>query len=74
MDKQNGLVPISGTLRLLGASETTPPSGPGGTFSQLAFNEAGNELIAVKKASSLEDLGKVHSYLHVSANHQLMLS
>ncbi|QRV73967.1 lactonase, 7-bladed beta-propeller [Ceratobasidium sp. AG-Ba] len=48
-DMTKGLVPIPNTIRHLGVNQTTPPSGPPGTVSDLLFSSNGEELyVSVK--------------------------
>ena len=67
VDTERGLTPIRDTLRLFGANETTPPIGPFGTFSVVVFNDAGTELLALKKGFSDEEHGKYFKFLEVGS-------
>ncbi|KAI0741357.1 hypothetical protein C8Q80DRAFT_1110448 [Daedaleopsis nitida] len=49
VDSKLGLVGIPNTLRYLGFNQTTPPNGPPGTVSQIAFTEDGSKLLASYK-------------------------
>ncbi|KAI0642115.1 hypothetical protein C8Q79DRAFT_987640 [Trametes meyenii] len=46
VDKKLGLVSIPNSLRNIGLNQTTPPSGPPGTASQLIFTPDGSKLVA----------------------------
>ncbi|KAH9851903.1 hypothetical protein C2E23DRAFT_828093 [Lenzites betulinus] len=52
VDKTLGLVPVPNTLRYLGFNQTTPPFGPPGTVSQIAFSEDGHTLLASFKGNA----------------------
>ncbi|KZP00879.1 hypothetical protein CALVIDRAFT_552562 [Calocera viscosa TUFC12733] len=39
-----GLLPIEGSFRALGVKQTTPPSGPPGSFAQILFSDDGKHL------------------------------
>jgi hypothetical protein len=44
-----GLIPIPNTTRYLGLNQTTPPTGPPGTVSDVIFSSDGEELhVSVK--------------------------
>ena len=51
MDKNLGLVAITNTLRYLSLNQTTPPSGPPSTTSQIAFNHDESKLIVSIKGA-----------------------
>ncbi|PPR00852.1 hypothetical protein CVT26_012487 [Gymnopilus dilepis] len=52
-----GLVPKPNTLRLLHVNQTTPPSGPLGSLSTIAFSPDDSKLIATVKAVDLTAAG-----------------
>ncbi|KAL4247983.1 hypothetical protein ABKN59_002410 [Abortiporus biennis] len=49
--KSKGLVPVPNTQRSLYLNQTTPPTGPAGTASQLMFSDDGGHLIASVKGT-----------------------
>ncbi|KAF9481112.1 hypothetical protein BDN70DRAFT_831574 [Pholiota conissans] len=49
VDKTQGLVPISNTVRSLGLNQTTPATGPAGSASHIIFSEDNSQLIASVK-------------------------
>ncbi|KAI0369141.1 hypothetical protein BV20DRAFT_968326 [Pilatotrama ljubarskyi] len=51
VDKKLGLVSIPNSRRTIGLNQTTPPSGPPGTASQLVFNHDESKLIASVKGN-----------------------
>ncbi|KZP00878.1 hypothetical protein CALVIDRAFT_216268 [Calocera viscosa TUFC12733] len=44
-----GLLPIASSVRSFGVQETTPPSGPAGSFAQILFSEDGQHLFVSLK-------------------------
>lgn len=46
-----GLSPIANTKRSIALNQTTPPTGPGGTASQIAFSQDGKHLVAAIKGA-----------------------
>jgi hypothetical protein len=52
IDPQLGLVFQSNSARTLGLNQTTPPSGPFNTASQVIFTEDGSQLVAAVKGFS----------------------
>jgi hypothetical protein len=60
VDHQKGLAPLEG-LRSLALNQTTPPVGPPGTVSDLAFNPSQTALIATVKGNGVTP-GYIFSY------------
>ncbi|KAF8637276.1 hypothetical protein AX17_002929 [Amanita inopinata Kibby_2008] len=52
INTSTGLSPLAGTTRSLGLTQTTPPSGPNMSVSQVAFSEDGTKLFALVKGST----------------------
>ncbi|PFH52984.1 hypothetical protein AMATHDRAFT_45887 [Amanita thiersii Skay4041] len=54
VDKTYGLVPIQQTIRNLHMKQTTPPTGPPGSASQIVFSEDEKHIFALVKGSPTE--------------------